>query len=109
MTLYMLFWSIVMIGLLGIGRLRYWQQWLMAGVGTVAILLISQTLFAQLSLSVGVDPNYGIIAPSIYFNKGIMGWMSLLIMPCGWLAPIISLNAARRSHTSSVANLQNQF
>jgi hypothetical protein len=96
MAVYMVFWAMVMLGLLGIGRLRNGQQWVVAVVGTALILMVSQTLFAQLSIFVGVAPLHGFVNPVSYLDKGLLGWMALLIMPCGWLAPILSLNMVRR-------------
>ena len=96
MFIYMGLWSLVMVGLLGSGRFRAWQQWVVAVVGTALILLISQTLFVQLSAVVNIPPAYGFVDPVSYVGKGAIGWMALLIMPCGWLAPLISLNIVRR-------------
>ena len=96
MSVYMVLWSLVMLGLLGAGRLRSWQQWLGAIAGTALILFISQALFAQFSLTVGVSPEHGFINPAAYLDKGLIGWIALLVMPCGWVGSLLSLNIVRR-------------
>ena len=95
-TLYMTFWSIVMIVAMGAWRLHSWGKMLTVALITAVVLLFSQALFIQLSLSAGVDPSIALSQPGEFLSKGLFGWLALLVMPCGWLGPIIGLNLVER-------------
>lgn len=95
-TFYMLFWSIVIIGALGIWRLRQWGHILVVAVVTAFVLILSQSLFVQLAISAGVDPSQVLSNPSTFLTAGPLGWLALLVMPCGWLGPFIGSNLIQR-------------
>ncbi len=95
-TFYMTFWSIVIIGALGV---RHWRQWghiLVITLITALILILSQSLFIQLAISAGVDPSQALTNPSAFMSSGPLGWLALLVMPCGWLGPFIGSNLVQR-------------
>lgn len=95
-TFYMIFWSIVMILALGIWRLRHWGHVLVVAGISALILIISQSLFIQFSLSAGVDPGLVLTNPTLFMMSGPIAWLALLIMPCGWLGPFIGFNLVQR-------------
>ncbi len=95
-TFYMIFWSIMMIFALGIWRLRHWGQMLVVAGITALVLILSQSLFIQLSLSAGVDPSLVFISPTDFLLGGPLAWLALLVMPCGWLGPFIGFNLVQR-------------
>ncbi len=95
-TMYMTFWSVLMIGALGVWRLRSVGRVLLVLVVTAVVLLFSQSLFVQLSINAGLDPSTILTEPFRFLASGPMGWLALLIMPCGWLGPIIGLNLVQR-------------
>lgn len=97
-TFYMIFWSIVMIFALGIWRLRHWGHVLVVAAITALVLLFSQSLFIQLSLSAGVDPSLVFVSPTDFLLSGPLAWLALLVMPCGWLGPFIGFNLVKRWH-----------
>lgn len=91
-TVYMITWSTIVIFAVGFGRIRDVRQ--TAGVAAIAalILLMTQTLAGQLAYSVGLEPHLIFSAPELFFLRGPIGWLALLVMPCGWLGPIIGMN-----------------
>lgn len=95
-VLYMVFWSIVMIMAMGVWRLRSWGKMMSVGLVTAVILLISQSLFFQLSLAAGIEPHTVLSQPTDFLGRGVVGWLALLVMPCGWLGPVIGLNLVER-------------
>lgn len=95
-TFYMIFWSIVMIIALGIWRLRHWGHVFFVSGITALVLILSQALFIQLSLTAGVDPGQVLVSPAAFLMGGPMAWLALLVMPCGWLGPIIGFNLVQR-------------
>lgn len=95
-TMYMTFWSVLMIGAMGVWRLRSVGRVLLVLVVTAVVLLFSQSLFVQLSINAGLDPSTILTEPFRFLASGPMGWLALLIMPCGWLGPIIGLNLVQR-------------
>lgn len=95
-TFYMIFWSIVMIFALGIWRLRHWGHVLVVTAITVLVLILSQSLFIQFSLSAGLDPKQVLVNPMDFLLSGPLAWLALLVMPCGWLGPFIGFNLVRR-------------
>jgi hypothetical protein len=34
--------------------------------------------------------------PFAFLRGGLFGWLALVVMPCGWLGPIIGLNLIQR-------------
>ena len=95
-TLYMTFWSVFMIMALGLGRLRNWGQIALLVLVTAFVLLLSQSLYVQLSVSAGLDPSAALYASNDFLRRGPLGWLALLVMPCGWLGPMIGLNLIHR-------------
>lgn len=94
--LYMVFWSLMMILALSVVRVRMWRQrFLLLGV-TAVVLFISQTLFWQMAYNLGVDPNMALTHPQQFLLRGPMGWLALMVMPCGWLGPIIGVHLTER-------------
>ena len=98
--LYMTFWSLVMILGLSIWRLPYWRERFTVTLITLLVLLITQTLFLQLTLSAGVDASDALLAPHRFLQSGPVAWLALLIMPCGWLGPFIGVNMVERLQVS---------
>jgi hypothetical protein len=99
-TFYMTFWSIVIIGALGV---RHWRQWghiAVIALITAFVLIVSQALFIQLAISAGVDPSQALTNPAAFLTSGPLGWLALLVMPCGWLGPFIGSNLVQRWHSS---------
>jgi hypothetical protein len=94
--LYMTFWSVFMIIALGLGRLRNWRQMLVLALVTALILVLSQSLYTQLSISAGLDPSGVLYASGDFLRQGPLGWLALLVMPCGWLGPMVGLNLIHR-------------
>lgn len=93
---YMAFWSFAFIFAVGIWRLRSWRQLLGMVIVTLMVLLLSQALFVQLSISAGLDPSLALMNPGAFVLSGPVGWLALLVMPCGWLGPILGLNLVER-------------
>jgi hypothetical protein len=96
----MIFWSIVMIFALGIWRLRHWGHVLVVTGITGLVLILSQSLFIQLSLSAGVDPGLVFISPMDFLLSGPLAWLALLVMPCGWLGPFFGFNLVQRWYSN---------
>lgn len=95
-TQYMLFWSIVMILAIGMWRLRQWGDILFVALITAVVLFISHILFLNLSLAANLDPSMALQNPFAFLRGGLFGWLALVVMPCGWLGPIIGLNLIQR-------------
>ncbi len=93
---YMVFWSIVMILFLSLTRIRNMAQIIVVTLITALVLIVSQALFAELSAAAGAYPGLVLSNPGYYINQGMVGWLALLVMPCGWFGPIIGLNLAQR-------------
>ncbi|MEM9774013.1 MAG: hypothetical protein AAF902_05500 [Chloroflexota bacterium] len=95
---YMIFWSVVMMMLVGLVRLRSLHQFAIMGLLSAGVLLISWMLANQLASGTGLDITLfnPLIYPELYIAAGPAGWMILMVMPCGWLAPILGANAAER-------------
>ena len=94
--LYMVFWSVVMVLALSAVRVRVWRQRVFLLLVTAVVLLISQSLFLQMSYTLGIDANMALVSPQQYLLKGPMGWLALMVMPCGWLGPIVGLHLTER-------------
>ncbi|MCP4428631.1 MAG: hypothetical protein GY803_29445 [Chloroflexi bacterium] len=86
----------MMILVLGLIRLRDLAQIVSVSLISALILIISQTLFAELSAAIGAYPGLVMTNPAYYLNQGLVGWLALLVMPCGWLAPVFGLYLAQR-------------
>ncbi len=95
-TIYMMIWSTVMILLLSIGRVRSVRRVLALVLVTAVTLFLADAIFLQLSLIAGLNPRTIADIPNTYLAQGPIAWLALLIMPCGWLGPIIGLNILRR-------------
>ena len=94
--LYMVFWSVVMVVALSVVRVRSWRQRVLLCLVTAVVLLISQSLFLQMSYTLSVDANTALVAPQHYLLRGPMGWLALMVMPCGWLGPFVGLHLTER-------------
>jgi hypothetical protein len=92
----MTIWSLAMIAGLSLWRLHSWGERAAVTLITLLVLLVTQTLFLQFTLSAGLDATNALLAPQEYLQSGPVGWMALLIMPCGWLGPFIGLNIVER-------------
>ena len=92
---HMTLWSAMLIFALGIWRLRNLSKLLIVVV-TAIVLLLSQTLFVQLAVNAGVDPSAALVNPLLFLASGPVGWLALMVMPCGWLGPILGLNLVQR-------------
>jgi len=99
-TFYMVFWSVVMVLAMGMWRLRSWRGTAVVALVTFLILVVSQALFNQLALAAGVDPVLAFTAPELFMRGGPAAWLALLVMPCGWLGPIIGANLVQRSQAA---------
>ena len=93
---YMAFWSFAIIFAVGIWRLRSWRHVIGMVLVTLVVLMLSQALFIQLSISAGLDPSMALIDPGAFILSGPYGWLALLVMPCGWLGPMLGLNLVER-------------
>lgn len=99
--LYMTFWSLAMIAGLSLWRLHHWGERLAVTIITLLVLLVTQALFVQLTIAAGVDASDALLAPQRYLQSGPVGWMALLVMPCGWLGPFIGINIVERWPSAS--------
>ena len=95
--LYMTIWSLMMIFGLSIWRLHSWNERLSVTLITLLVLIVTQSLFVQLAVSAGLDASDALMAPHLYIASGPVGWMALLVMPCGWLGPFIGMNLVERT------------
>ena len=95
-TLYMIFWSIIIVAAFSVWRLRNWNQRLVVTVVTLLVLLLSQSLFVSLATSAGLNPSDALLAPERFMQGGPIGWLALLVMPCGWLGPFVGFNLIQR-------------
>ena len=102
-TVYMLTWSVLMVSAVGIWRLRNWRQTVGVALVTGLVLMVSQTLVAQLAATIGLTPDLIFSAPEQFFLSGPIGWLALIVMPCGWLGPIIGLNLFRNQDEAQFA------
>ena len=93
---YMAFWSMLIILAVGVWRLRSWRHLAGMGLVTILVLILSQSLFIQLSISAGLDPSMALVSPGTYLMSGPYGWLALMVMPCGWLGPVLGLNLVER-------------
>lgn len=98
--LYMTIWSLVMIICLSIWRLPGWGERFGVALITFLVLLITQSLFVQLAVTAGLDASDALLAPQRFVSSGPIGWMALMVMPCGWLGPFIGMNLVGRAQGS---------
>jgi hypothetical protein len=99
-TQYMLFWSIVMTLAIGTWRLRQWSDVLFIIFVTAVVLFVSRTLFIHLTIAANLDPSLVLQSPLTFLQGGVYGWLALIVMPCGWLGPIIGVNLLQRKYES---------
>lgn len=95
-VVYMAMWSVILIIVLGLSRLRNWAQVFVVSLVTALVLIFSQSLFIQFALISGVDPGAALSNPVDFLRSGPGGWFALLVMPCGWLGPVIGLSLVKR-------------
>lgn len=96
---YMTFWSMIVILAVGIWRLRSWLAVTAVCAVTILVLMLTQSLFIQLAISAGLDPSLVLLDPGAFMRSGPLGWLALLIMPCGWLGPVLGINLVTRWQT----------
>ena len=94
--IYMALWSIAIIFLLGLTRVRNLAQIIVVTLVSALVLVVSQALFIELSATIGAYPGLIFSDPGYYLSQGMVGWLALLVMPCGWLGPMIGLHLAQR-------------
>jgi hypothetical protein len=92
----MAFWSFIIILFLGLTRIRNLAQIIIASLIAALVLLISQLLFVEFSAAAGLYSSLAFSNPDYFLSQGLMGWLALLVLPCGWLGPIIGLHLAQR-------------
>jgi hypothetical protein len=92
----MAFWSIFIIIFLGLTRIRNLAQIIIATLIAALVLILSQALFAEFSAAAGLYPDLALSNPHHFLGRGLVGWLALLVLPCGWLGPIIGLHLAQR-------------
>lgn len=97
-TTYMIIWTTLMILAVGLSRIRDIRQTVGVAVITILILILSQTLAGSLAGSIGLDANLIFTNPELFLRSGPIGWLALLVMPCGWLGPIIGINLFHRRY-----------
>jgi len=102
-TIHMIFWSMVMLIVLGLGRVRNLGQIIVMALVTAFVLLLSQSLFVQLSISAGLEPSSILFSSGDFLLGGPLGWLALLVMPCGWLGPIVGWNLVKKWFWTSEA------
>ena len=90
-TTYMLIWSILFVLIVGSFRIRHMGRLLGALLGSALILGAAHMLFTELSASAGIEAT-AVLTPNDYIAYGPLAWLALMVMPFGWLGPIISLN-----------------
>jgi len=79
-----------------LGRVRNLGQIVVMTLVTAFVLLLSQSLFIQLSISAGLEPSSILYASSDFLLSGPLGWLALLVMPCGWLGPVVGWSLVKR-------------
>ena len=94
-VVYMIVWSVIMLLAFGILHLRSLKRLAVATAVTAFVILFSGAMFSRLSATIGVDPNLVMLAPNLFIWSGPIGWLALIILPFGWLAPIVGLQSAR--------------
>jgi hypothetical protein len=87
----MLIWSMVFVLIVGMFRVRSMGRMIGAILVSAVILGVSHMLFTELSAAAGVEVT-AILNPDTYLQSGPIAWLALMVMPFGWLGPIISLN-----------------
>ena len=99
---YMIFWSIIMMLFMGLLRLRSLYQFGIMGFLSWTTILLCWLVANQLADGTGLDISLfnPLANPHIYTSQGPIGWMILMIVPCGWLAPLLGANVAERWGTA---------
>ncbi|MEM9808159.1 MAG: hypothetical protein AAF959_23070, partial [Cyanobacteria bacterium P01_D01_bin.56] len=94
---YMHFWSLLIMVVLGLIRLRSLLQFCIMGIVSIGLLFMTWTLSLQLSevLNISITAFSPITHPTLYFSD-VAGWLILVIFPVGWLAPLIGVLVAQR-------------
>jgi hypothetical protein len=95
---YMALWSFALIFAVGVWRFHNWRHVTGMVLVTILVLMISQALFIQLSIAAGLDPSMALMDPGLFLLSGPYGWMALLVMPFGWLGPVLGLSFVERWH-----------
>jgi len=106
---YMAFWSFAIIFAVGVWRLRSWRHVAGMVAVTLLVLMFTQALFIQLSISAGLDPSMALVNPGAFIVSGPYGWLALLVMPCGWLGPVLGLNLVERWQGADFQAVEDQY
>jgi len=93
----MITWTTLMMFFIGLIKLRLLIQCCVMGLLSTSILilasvLVNELLHERMDITV-VNP---LALPEAYINAGMSGWLILIILPCGWLAPFLGANAAEK-------------
>lgn len=96
--IYMFCWSVAMVFMVGIWRLRSWSQVMVMLASSLLLVTFVHWLGGQLAQSAGLDvvTFSPLLYPELYLRQGVVGWAVLLVLPCGWLAPALGLNLAEK-------------
>ncbi|GAB4271698.1 MAG: hypothetical protein Kow0080_17390 [Candidatus Promineifilaceae bacterium] len=97
-VLHMIFWSVVVITILTLWRLHSWRDVAVAATISSIVLFFSQVLFVELASASGIDPNLLLSDNAAFLQAGPFGWIAVLIMPLGWLAPLIGAGLVIKWH-----------
>jgi ABC-type transport system involved in cytochrome c biogenesis permease subunit len=100
-TLYMFCWSFIIVAAFSTWRLQTWNERILVTAVTLLVLFMSQSLFVSLATSAGLNPTDALQAPEQFLQSGPVGWLALLVMPCGWLGPFVGFNLIQRIQEES--------
>lgn len=94
---YMIAWTTLMMFFMGLIKLRSLIQCCVMGLLSTSTLVLTWILVNEL-LPEGMDIAMvnPLAHPDAYINAGMSGWLILIILPCGWLAPFLGANAAEK-------------
>lgn len=94
--LQMTLWIVTVIAVLSVWRLRSWREIVVVAVVSGIILMFSQMVFYELVTAANIDPAYLLSTNTAVLQAGPFGWLALLIMPLGWLGPLIGAGLVQR-------------
>jgi hypothetical protein len=74
-TVYMAFWSTILVLVVSLWRFRHFGQVLTATLTTMLTLFLSYALFTQLSVAAGLTPDPALFDPADYLaGDCLAGW-----------------------------------
>ena len=94
--LHMTIWTVFVIVILAFWRLRNWREVATVAVISGIILLFSQVMFLELTSAAGMDPARLLSDNSAVLHAGPFGLLAVLVLPLGWLGPIIGAGLVNR-------------